>query len=54
MWDRKLTLGPESPFPKAEPLVLFRMIPEFSVVDFADINTQQEGEQGLAPADAEV
>ena len=54
LWDRKLTLGPESPFPKAEPLVLFRVIPEFSVVDFADINTQQEGEQGLAPADAEV
>lgn len=32
----------------------FRVIPEFSVVDFADTNTQQGGEPGLAPADAEV
>lgn len=54
LWDRKLTLGPESPFPRAEPLALCRVIPEFSVVDFADINTQQGGELGLAPADAEV
>ena len=54
MWDRKPTLGPGSPFPRAELLVLFRAVPEFSVVDFADINSCQGGEPGLAPDDAEV
>ena len=54
LWDRKPTLGPGSPFPRAELLVLFREVPEFSVVDFADINSRQGGEPGLAPDDAEV